>query len=261
MGNIFTIINNEAQAINKKYLNPNNGLIDVEGELEKIQNHVDTLKQAAMDAIKVKYDAKIAVLSSTIPVRAAKYRVDRFMSQDAEKYGEENIRMNLNTLITKHLQGATITNALNEAKADIAEEKKAIDESVKRVAEDVQNFTDHLNAASVLNALSNKLLKLEAPNDFLLRARTIAQQAETDLEQFENECKERYDKEKEKTDAKAKEIGEPLGARDVERFNKLIDKAAKKIVYVKRQTIVRLEITKNKTIQTTKLKIMALLGL
>lgn len=261
MGSIYTIINNEAKAVNKKHLDPKNGPLDVEGELAKIQSHADSLKEAAMDALKVKYDAKIALLYTTIPVRAAKYRVDRFMSQDAEKYGEENIRMNLNTLITKHLQGATVTNALNEAKADVDEEKKAIDESVKRVSEDVQNFTEHLNAASVLNALSNKLLKKEAPNDFLLRSRTIAQQAETDLEQFENEYKERYDKEKEKTDAKAKEIGEPKGARDVERFNKILDKAAKKIAYIKRQIITRLEIIKNKIIQTVKLKVMALLGL
>lgn len=261
MGNLYQIINAEAIAINKKHLDPKNGPLDVEGELAKIKSHVDSLKNVEMEKIKGKYEVKTAALPATLKIKIAKYRLDRFNSTDSEKYGEDNIKLNLNSLIEKHMKAAEITNDQNEQKQDDQTIKKAESESQKRVAKGKKKFEQHTEAATNLNDTANKNLKNEAPNDFLLRSRTLAQQAETDLNQFENELKDQYDKEAEKIDSKAKEIGEPLGAKDVEKFNRILDKAAKKIVYIKRKIIMKLEILKNKLIQTAKLKIMALLGL
>ena len=60
MGKLYDIINAEAIAVNKKHLNPKNGPLDVEGELEKIQSHVDSLKDAAMTKIEAEYEVKKA---------------------------------------------------------------------------------------------------------------------------------------------------------------------------------------------------------
>ena len=261
MGVIFDTINKEAQAIAAAHSDPKKGPLDVEGELAKLQSQVDKMKDVALKKVMVEYDIKTKALVPSIPIRIAKHRLDRFNSTDVKKYTEDGIRKNLNSLIAEHTKmiedvanvktDLLDTNALNDA----------ISEGLNDIAQEKQNFERRVAEAADLNKIAQDQLKKEAPKDFLLRARTLAQQAEHDIEQQTQERKEAYEYEEKKIDNQAKAQGYGKGARDVEKFNRIIDKAARKIVNVKRQIIDKINIEKNKIIQAAKLKIMALLGL
>ena len=261
MGVIFDTINKEAQAIANAHSDPEKEPLDVEGELAKLKKQTDKMKEASIKKMEAEYDAKTKALVPSLPVRIQKYRLERFNSTDVEKYGEDRIKKTLNMFIEEHMKETEGTNDQKSEKSEEQQLKDAIKENQNDIAKEKQEYEKRVTKAGDLNKIAGDNLKREAPKDFLLRARTMAQQAEHDIEQQTQEKEKAYKHQEDKINEQAKAQGYPKGAKDVEKYNKLLDKAAKKIVYVKRNIIEKINIEKNKIIQSAKLKIMSLLGL
>lgn len=261
MGVIFDTINAEAQTIFNAHTDPEKAPLDVEGELAKLKDHANKMKGAAIKKMEAEYELKTKALVPSLPLRIAKFRVERFNSTDVKTYGESGVKKTLNMFIDEHMKAIEAQEEEKTENRDKKELDASIEENQNDIANEKQEYERRAAKAEDLDKEAEDNLKKEAPKDFLLRARTIAQQAEHDIEQQTQEKEKAYKYQEDKINEQAKAQGYPQGARDVEKYNKLLDKAAKKIVNAKRKINDKLNIEKEKIKQTAKLKIMALLGL
>jgi len=235
--------------------------VDVDAEVKQYEAIAKSMQEAQKAAIKVKYDAKIKALPLSIPVRIAKYRLERFNSTDEETYGKENIKMSFDDILAMCNEDIDKINEELSKKTEQEQQKQAEKNSKERITKNQEKEEKRKEQNDARDEEAKQKLAKEHKDDILLRAHSIAKMAEHNVEDYEKTKKKEYEDEEAKVDSEAKISGYGQGGKDVKKFNETMRKKAKKTVDKLRKAETKVEILKKEVEQKLKLQLGAKLGL
>lgn len=240
----------------------------VEKEKEKYQKQADTIYDVETAKIKAQMAAKKAALAASEPVKTSEYMMERFNSNDIDKYGEDGIKTTMQREMQKLSQGidemeAESDRKIEELKQKLDKEAKAKRE--KKLAEKEKKLKEKREKKKQKeeekkNSLDkNKITKKSSP-DLINEASKIGKETDQDIDMFtadQEALLEEYEKAIEK---QAKENGESKGAKMVSEYNKAIEKAAKIQYELIQKNLAKAKITAKQVAQSAKLKLFAMIG-
>lgn len=191
----------------------------------------------------------------------AEFRLERFNSDNVEKYGEEFVKTTLSKELQKLATSAEAEQEKKEVKAEEEQEKKDADVVEKGDAEAKKKKEKKKKNQNTKSEKNKKQRKKAMRGDAKTIAISVGKQLDADIDNYQNVVSEEYTKFEEQIMNTCRQRGEQLGKNDVEKYNKVIRAAAKKTYEVKEKTIKQAEIKAKALVQKAKLKLGAMLGL
>lgn len=233
----------------------------VEKEKEKYQKQADTIYDVETAKIKTQMAAKKAALAASEPIKTSEYMMERFNSNDIDKYGEDGIKTTMQREMQKLSQGidemeAESDRKIEELKQKLDKEAKAKRE--KKLAEKEKKLKEKREKKKQKEE-EKKITKKSSP-DLINEASKIGKETDQDIDMFaadQEALLEEYEKTIEK---QAKENGESEGAKMVTNYNKAIEKAAKIQYELIQKNLAKAKITAKQVAQSAKLKLFAMIG-
>lgn len=195
------------------------------------------------------------------PKLKLKYRQERFNSEDAEKYGENNIKTNLDKELKWWEDNDEDRDAKKEEKDDKKREKKEEEKIAKREAKAAKKKKEKEKQAQKKSELSKKRISKTMKGATMQIAATIGKEYDKKVDDYQESVNAEFREFKKEIEDDCKQWGEEKGAKDVEKYNKNMRKAAKKIYEKKKKLMTKANVKKKSLLQKAKLKLGAMLGL
>ena len=262
MGNIYNIVVGRAQVVYDECTSIVPKEHDLKKEYEDLQKLTADLQEKEMTKVKKEYEKKTKMLPTSYKARVARYRIERFESDDEEKY---------DGIVKRDLQ--YYANKLKEG-SDKTDEKEYEEDEQKRENANVANIlttavrdseisyeNESLGNSTQLNATQANENLENSPAQFLSDSKQLAISAENNVYDQTSEIIKNYEAQEKEVDEKALEEGERKGQEDVEKYNASLEKQANKIFKSQNKAKSKAGILTQKVLQAAKLELYSLIGL
>ena len=233
--------------------------VDINAEVDKLKSFADSLKDKQLKLLDGEYSAKMKLLPASLPARIAKYRLERFNTTDKEQFNTVKMTLGDITAMLNEDADLRLETSIEDEQQKL--EDKAIQESEKRIAEQKNKEDITKKENDLRNKEAEAKLRKEHADDFMLQARSVAKMAEHDIENYKATKEAAYKDEESKIDQEAKTKGYSKGTADVEKYNKALEKTAKKNIDKLKKAIAKGKISIETAKQKVILKLSAKIGL
>lgn len=227
---------------------------------EDFNSKCEQISKAKIAEIEAKYDAMLAALPAKKDLWIQQARLDRFNSDDVNKYKESGIKITMSQALNL---ANTLLEKIQEKNEKIADEK--VENNLTKNINDNINISKQSAKSKQQEYAQKSKEQLEKINknikDIEEAARQIANKYDKNIDEFEADQLKKYIIAESTAREWAQSIGEPRGAEDVAKYNEALMKVAQKIVKDQQKAKTKAEIVKKSLIQKAKLKLGALLGL
>lgn len=230
----------------------------IEAEKKKYDDESEQIYEREANIIEKKYKSEKTKIDTMAPIKEAEYKMDRFNSTDAAKYGDDNIKTSFSKEMNKLLQNDEYQKELENARG----EQKLKEQNNEKTKKEKESESNVNNSKAKRKEKTEKIKESSSTNnDLVAYAGTIGKDVDKSLDELQSLYDSSLRTYEETVLGQAKENGEKTAEDMIKSYNDAIKKSAKDTFNTTMKNKVKAQITADVAIQKAKLKLSALLGL